>query len=94
MTDDLGGRSYFIADEEPSKARLRIQNVKKSDKGLFRCRVDFVNSPTRNYQVNLSLIGEFQDFYSKNQSLQLRPLRCSLSCLLRVGDKELPPSLS
>ncbi|ERL85566.1 hypothetical protein D910_02985 [Dendroctonus ponderosae] len=58
MGDDLGRRSYFIADEEPSKARLRIQNATESDQGVFRCRVDFVNSPTRNFQVNLTLVEQ------------------------------------
>ncbi|XP_018564247.2 hemicentin-1 [Anoplophora glabripennis] len=56
MSDDLGSRSYFIVDEEPSRARLRIQNVQILDEGVFRCRVDFVNSPTRNFQVNLTLV--------------------------------------
>ncbi|KAL1513908.1 hypothetical protein ABEB36_003247 [Hypothenemus hampei] len=58
MSDDLGRRSYFIADEEPSKTRLRIQNVNRNDQGIFRCRVDFVNSPTRNFRVNLTLIEQ------------------------------------
>ncbi|XP_030745151.1 hemicentin-1 [Sitophilus oryzae] len=58
ISDDIGRRSYFIADEEPSKARLRIQSVNAADEGVFRCRVDFVNSPTRNFQVNLTLIDQ------------------------------------
>lgn len=58
MSDDLGRRSYFVTDGDPSKARLRIQNVNDGDKGVFRCRVDFVNSPTKNFQVNLALIGK------------------------------------
>lgn len=57
MTDDLGSRSYFITDDQPSKARLRIQNVNTEDEGLFRCRVDFINSPTRNFKINLTLVG-------------------------------------
>lgn len=56
-TDDLGSRSYFLTDGESSKARLRIQNVQPKDEGLFRCRVDFMNSPTRNFRVNLTLVG-------------------------------------
>lgn len=57
MSDDLGARSYFITEDEPSKARLRIQTVSTHDHGVFRCRVDFVNSPTRNFQINLTLVG-------------------------------------
>lgn len=58
MSDDLGSRSYFITDDQPSKARLRIQHVNMHDEGVFRCRVDFNNSPTRNFQVNLTLVGQ------------------------------------
>ncbi|KAK9880431.1 hypothetical protein WA026_011678 [Henosepilachna vigintioctopunctata] len=58
MSGDLGNRLYFIMDENPSRARLRIENVSVNDQGLYRCRVDFVNSPTRNFQVNLILIEQ------------------------------------
>lgn len=57
LSDSVGTRSYFIMDDEPSKARLKIQNVSREDEGAFRCRVDFVNSPTRNFKVNLTLVG-------------------------------------
>ncbi|KAF5299763.1 hypothetical protein FQA39_LY11433 [Lamprigera yunnana] len=56
ITDELGSRSYFIIDDQPSKARLRIQNINSEDEGVFRCRVDFINSPTRNFKVNLTLV--------------------------------------
>lgn len=62
MSDDLGNRAYFITEDQPSMSRLRIQNVSMQDQGVFRCRVDFINSPTRNFQVNLTLVG--QTFYS------------------------------
>ncbi|KRT86432.1 Immunoglobulin, partial [Oryctes borbonicus] len=52
---DVGLRSYFITDH-PSRARLKIENVRLEDEGIFRCRVDFLNSPTRNFQVNLTLV--------------------------------------
>ncbi|CAH1116559.1 unnamed protein product [Phaedon cochleariae] len=58
MSDDLGSRSYFITEGEPSQARLSIQNINVHDQGVFRCRVDFVNSPTRNFQVNLTLVAQ------------------------------------
>ncbi|XP_068894173.1 neural cell adhesion molecule 1 isoform X1 [Tenebrio molitor] len=58
MSDDLGSRSYFIKGDQPSKARLKIRNVTIHDAGVFRCRVDFDNSPTRNFQVNLTLVEQ------------------------------------
>lgn len=62
-TDDLGSRSYFIADEAPNRARLRIQRVKPADSGVFKCRVDFINSPTRNFNVNLTFVGKTAWWY-------------------------------
>ncbi|XP_044746121.1 hemicentin-1 [Coccinella septempunctata] len=58
ISGDLGNRLYFIMDENPAQARLKIENVSVHDQGMYRCRVDFVNSPTRNFQVNLSLIEQ------------------------------------
>lgn len=59
---DVGSRSYFITDH-PSRARLKIKNVTPEDEGIFRCRVDFLNSPTRNFQINLTLVGQTFIFY-------------------------------
>lgn len=56
--DDLGSRSFFVIDGEHSRARLRIHNVRPTDEGVFRCRVDFTDSPTRNFKVNLTLVGQ------------------------------------
>lgn len=33
-----------------------IANVLESDKGIYRCRIDFSDSPTRNFRVQLSLV--------------------------------------
>ncbi|CAL8139508.1 unnamed protein product [Orchesella dallaii] len=50
----LGGRAYFrIATDPPS---LVIENVKESDAGLYKCRLDFKNSPTVYHSVNLTVI--------------------------------------
>lgn len=58
VTDDLGSRTYFLTDGASTRARLRINNVQREDEGVFRCRVDFTNSPTRNFKVNLTLVGQ------------------------------------
>lgn len=56
--DDLGRRTYFqVGDGHRSK--LKITKVKYKDQGLFRCRVDFVDSPTRNFRANLTLVGKY-----------------------------------
>uniref|UniRef100_A0A1B6C275 Uncharacterized protein n=1 Tax=Clastoptera arizonana TaxID=38151 RepID=A0A1B6C275_9HEMI len=56
--DELGTRSYFITggQENDNRGKLKIARVTVRDEGVFRCRVDFFNSPTRNYKVNLTLI--------------------------------------
>ncbi|XKL64415.1 hypothetical protein PGB90_004501 [Kerria lacca] len=49
----LGSRAYFNIDE----AVLSIEQVKQTDAGLYKCRIDFEKYPTKNYIVNLSIVG-------------------------------------
>lgn len=51
---DDDGESY----DDSSKAALRVANVTEQDAGAYRCRVDFRDSPTRNYRIILRVIGE------------------------------------
>ena len=54
----LGPRAQFQPDAFP--AILRVHNVRGSDAGQYRCRVDFTEAPTRNTIVSLSVIGKVQ----------------------------------
>ncbi|KAL1380076.1 hypothetical protein pipiens_014464, partial [Culex pipiens pipiens] len=48
------GRANFHPRRTP--AYLEIRQTKSSDSGVYRCRVDFHKSPTRNTRVQLSVI--------------------------------------
>ncbi|XP_066997421.2 nephrin-like [Anabrus simplex] len=54
----LGGRSFFRVQDDPVEGgpHLAVENVRETDEGTYRCRVDFQNTPTRNRVVNLTVI--------------------------------------
>lgn len=53
----FGPRAYFVTVARP--AALTLSSVQLDDEGTYRCRVDFKNSPTRNFQIRLIVIGEY-----------------------------------
>ncbi|XP_060805155.1 synaptogenesis protein syg-2 [Amyelois transitella] len=50
----FGPRAYFATVARP--AALSLSSVQLDDEGVYRCRVDFKNSPTRNFQIKLTVI--------------------------------------
>ncbi|XP_055604969.1 hemicentin-2-like [Uranotaenia lowii] len=52
----LGDRANFKPMRDKSRAELVISPVLKKDAGVFRCRVDFSLSPTKNSNVNLEIV--------------------------------------
>ncbi len=40
-------------------SQLDIARIRESDGGVYRCRVDFREAPTRNTRIKLNLISEY-----------------------------------
>jgi hypothetical protein len=40
-------------------ATLNIDNISEKDEGEYRCRIDYLRSPTKNLRVKLAVIGEW-----------------------------------
>ncbi|XP_055549461.1 nephrin isoform X1 [Wyeomyia smithii] len=50
----LKSKAYFYYETNPPA--LRIKNIKQDDAGLYRCRVDFQKSPTKNCRIDLDVL--------------------------------------
>ncbi|XP_028172608.1 nephrin-like [Ostrinia furnacalis] len=50
----FGRRAYFVTMSRPSS--LTVDAIQLDDEGIYRCRVDFKNSPTRNFQIKLNVV--------------------------------------
>lgn len=51
----FGSRAYFNVEESV----LTIEHVERNDAGQYKCRIDFEKFPTKNYVVNLSVVGKY-----------------------------------
>lgn len=72
----LGERAHFRTVQTP--AVLAINNVRETDEGEYRCRVDFSGSPTRNSRMFLSILGKIMKRKYEWRSLQYRSPRTAL----------------
>ncbi|XP_049877569.1 nephrin-like [Pectinophora gossypiella] len=89
----FGPRAYFRAAASP--AVLLIDNVMATDAGVYRCRVDFRNSPTRNMKLNFTVITPpdrpiIMDAKTRDQTRLLEPYNegdvIELICETHGGD--------
>ena len=51
-----GARASFVSHGRT--AALRLRGLEPADQAVYRCRVDFSFSPTRNQRLNLTVISE------------------------------------
>ena len=50
----FGSRAHF----DPRHGTLDVEGIKAHEGGLYRCRMDFRRSQTKNVLVNLTVIGK------------------------------------
>jgi hypothetical protein len=63
----IGNRARFSLIPEP--ATLVMDDMRLSDAGPYRCRVDFQRSPTKNHRISLQIIGKLINISSNARIL-------------------------
>ena len=68
---NLGARARFDENSTPEPV-LWIESLRDSDQGTYRCRVDFKQAPTKNFKINLNVIGKSFSYYCSSLILSLK----------------------
>ena len=69
----FGSRVEFVPGRRP--AVLTLRDLRPADQSLYKCRVDFQHSRTRNVLVNLTVIGKSGDLTCHGNILSLSSRR-------------------
>uniref|UniRef100_A0A8D8YTR6 Hemicentin-2 n=1 Tax=Cacopsylla melanoneura TaxID=428564 RepID=A0A8D8YTR6_9HEMI len=92
---------WYFKFTKSTGGKLMIANVLESDKGVYRCRIDFSDSPTRNFRVQLSLVDPPESiFVMDSQGVEVHNVAgpyfegydLQLSCTVKGGRPK--PSVS
>ena len=85
----FGHRAVFHVDQTKLKSSgvnqkvmsyLNVNEIKSDEAGVYKCRVDFKSAPTRNYNVNVTVIGESFHLYE----LYIRSFSFSVEVILII----------
>lgn len=55
--EDGGDADDEMSDDGDGKSGLIVRDMELNDSAVYRCRVDFLLTPTRNTRVNLTVVG-------------------------------------
>lgn len=65
IEDPYIGRAHW---QNVPTASLHLYDVQARDRAIYRCRVDFHVSPTRNYKIALDVVGKlYMNIKNKNE---------------------------